>query len=513
MFEFLLGNELLSSLIAFGLVLIPAVIVHEIGHFVAAKMVGITILEFGIGYPPRLFRMFRWRETEFTFNLIPLGGFVRPLGEDMIRTLDAEQTEKERAALLARMAEESNDVLPESPDVDDRKALAARGFTKLKTVNEAPPLSRIFFMAAGALANMIAALVLFVVIGLIGINQVVGTGFATTDVRPDSVLAQAGLQVGDAIQSVDGEYVVDSASLLAALEGRRDQEITLGILRPVNEATATEELTLTIPANALNDDLGVTTFGLQVGDIQEGSPAEIAGLQPGDTIVELNGESLETTAVPFELLQSINTANAGREITITFVRDGERQTVPITPRENPAPGQGYLGAGVETQLTSQSLGASYVQFGIVASQPLSLGDAVSYGFNQLSTVLNAIVSLPGRLLSGDAAPGEDRFISIVGISQVGALFLQRSVESGSPFEILNFIALVNIALGLTNLLPLPPLDGGRILFIIIEMFRGKPMSQRREEAIMIIGMIFLLALGVVVILQDIANPIRDLIAR
>jgi regulator of sigma E protease len=513
MFEFLLGNELLSSLIAFGLVLIPAVIVHEIGHFLAAKMVGITILEFGIGYPPRLFRMFRWRETEFTFNLIPLGGFVRPLGEDMIRTLDAEQTEKEREALLKRMAEESNDVLPESPDPDDRKLLAARGFTKLRTVNEAPPLARIFFMAAGALANLIAALVLFVIIGLIGINQIVGTGFALTDVRPDSVLAEAGVQSGDAIESVDGEYVVDSNELLAALEARRDQDVTLGILRPVDETSAPEEFTVTIPANTLNSDLGVTTYGLQVGDIQEGSPAEAAGLQPGDTIVELNGESLETTAVPFELLQSINAANAGREITITFVRDGKRQTVPITPRENPAPGQGYLGAGVETQLTSQALGISYVQFGIIDSQPLSLGDAVNYGFNQLGMVLNAIVSLPGRLLSGNAAPGEDRFISIVGISQVGALFLQRSVESGSPFEILNFIALVNIALGLTNLLPLPPLDGGRILFIIIEMFRGKPMSQRREEAIMIIGMVFLLALGVVVILQDIANPIRDLIAR
>ena len=513
MFEFLLGNELLSSLVAFGLVLIPAVIVHEIGHFLAAKMVGITVLEFGIGYPPRLFRMFRWRETEFTFNLIPLGGFVRPLGEDMIRTLDAEQTEKEREALLKRMAEESNDVLPESPEPGDREMLAARGFTKLKTVNEAPPLARIFFMAAGALANLIAALVLFVVIGLIGIDQVVGTGFVLTDVRPNSILAEAGLRVGDAIESVDGEFVINSEALLAALEERRDQNVTLGVLRPVNDTSAPEELTVVIPADALSGELGVATYGLQVGDIQQESPAEAAGLRPGDTIVALNGESLETTEAPFELLQSINSANAGREITITIVRDGELQTLPITPRENPAPGQGYLGAGVETQLTSQALGVSYVQFGVIDSQPLPFGDAVSYGFNQLSTVLNAIVSLPGRLLSGDAAPGEDRFISIVGISQVGALFLQRSVESGSPFEILNFIALVNIALGLTNLLPLPPLDGGRILFIIIEMFRGKPMSQRREEAIMIIGMVFLLALGVVVILQDIASPIRDLIAR
>ena len=82
MLDFLIGNDALSAIVAFGLVLIPAVFIHELGHFLAAKAVGIAILEFGIGFPPRLAKLFRWGETDFTLNWLPLGGFVRPKGEN-----------------------------------------------------------------------------------------------------------------------------------------------------------------------------------------------------------------------------------------------------------------------------------------------------------------------------------------------------------------------------------------------------------------------------------------------
>ena len=84
MLELLLNNNFLMSILAFALILIPAIIIHELGHFFAAKMVGINVLEFGIGFPPRAVRLFMWGETEFTLNWLPIGGFVRPLGEDMI---------------------------------------------------------------------------------------------------------------------------------------------------------------------------------------------------------------------------------------------------------------------------------------------------------------------------------------------------------------------------------------------------------------------------------------------
>jgi regulator of sigma E protease len=138
MLDILLGNDVLSAIVAFALVLIPAVFIHEVGHFLAAKAVGITILEFGIGLPPRMVRLFTWRGTEYTLNWLPLGGFVRPLGEDVVRPLGDEAIERDREEMLARAGEESGS--QPSPQ-------------KMMSVNEAKPLGRIFFMSAGAIGR------------------------------------------------------------------------------------------------------------------------------------------------------------------------------------------------------------------------------------------------------------------------------------------------------------------------------------------------------------------------
>ena len=110
MLDFLLGNDGLSAIVAFGLVLIPAIFVHEMGHFLAAKAVGITILEFGIGFPPRMATLFTRGETMYTLNWLPIGGFVRPLGEDFVRPVSAKEVEREREILnsLALSDEDEN---------------------------------------------------------------------------------------------------------------------------------------------------------------------------------------------------------------------------------------------------------------------------------------------------------------------------------------------------------------------------------------------------------------------
>jgi regulator of sigma E protease len=139
--------------------------------------------------------------------------------------------------------------------------------------------------------------------------------------------------------------------------------------------------------------------------------------------------------------------------------------------------------------------------------PQSLGNAISYGLNRTVQIFQLIASIPGQLMSGNVSPEEARPVSIVGISQIGGQFLRQSIRDGSPIMVLEFLGLISIFLGITNLLPLPPLDGGRIVFVLIEILRGKPVSPRIEYAIHRIGITLLLSLGVIIIIYDIFNPL------
>lgn len=503
MLESLLNNDLLLALIAFGLVLIPAVIIHELGHFLAAKSVGITILEFGIGYPPRAFRLFRWGETEFTFNYVPLGGFVRPFGEDMIRPLSAGEIERQKAA-VGRL--EPSSTTPEGePEYTELDVLRARGITP-KSVNDVGPWARIGFLVAGALANILLAYVLFVAIGLIGVEQPTGGRVFLADITPDSMFAEAGLRDGDVIETVNGEYFWTSREFFRLLESYGNETVELSGQR----IEPRESFTVLLPVDR-DEAAALANAGgrLLVTTVQENSPANTAGILPGDVIVSLGGTSLATGDSPFETLRTVNLANEGKEIPIDLIREGEPLTLTIVPRVNPAAGIGHLGASVLTEFATVegfTYGEGGQQFDYV---PLPLGQALGYGAEQIGTILRMIADLPIRLISGQAQPEEGRVISIVGITQLGGEFLQQSIEEEQPIVILRFIALVSIALGITNLLPLPPLDGGRILFVVIEMVRGKPMSARREELLLMIGVVFLLSVGVLVIINDILNPITN----
>lgn len=503
MFDFLVGNDFISSLLAFGLVLIPAVIVHELGHLLAAKAVGITILEFGVGYPPRAFKLFSWGETIFTFNIIPLGGFVRPFGEDMVRPQSAEEVAKARAEL--NDAKEAPQDPMEREFQSDRERLLRLGITNPKTINDAKPLGRIFFMAAGAIANVLGALVVFFIVGLTGVQEPTGQSVAVADIAPGSVLIQAGLQPGDLIEGLNGVTIDGRDVLVAALNG--SEPVTLDVRRLAADGETIETAQIVIPAGAVSG-LEQVADSLVVSDYQADSPAALAGMQPGDIFLSADGQSLQRPDA-FEVLREVNEANQGREYTLKVERGGETINLQVTPRVNPG-ALGYLGAGVQTIREYGTL--SLIDGSpIIVTRQLGLGESVQYAFSEVGTVLQMIAQLPARLLSGEASSEESRVVSIVGISQLGGVLLQGSVEEGSLFPFLRFAALISIALGITNLLPIPPLDGGRILFVLIEMVRGKPMSQRLEDAIMMTGVLFMLALGVIFIINDIANPIVDML--
>lgn len=478
MLDFLVNNDALSAIVAFVLVLIPAVLIHELGHFFAAKLVGITILEFGIGMPPRMVKLFSYKGTDYTLNWLPLGGFVRPLGEDMVRQLGDEATN------------------------EDREEAERRGVGRTMSVNEAPPLGRIFFMAAGAMANFLMAFVLFVIIALSGLPQQVGATVGLNFVAEGSVFAQAGLQQGDAIQTINGENFDSADGLIEQIYASNGEPVTLRVLRQ-NEAQPIE---ITFTPDLTGEPVPGMPRPIVLG-IAEDSPAATAGLQALDLIVAFNGEPLAN----YQQLQELTAQHLDEAVTLTVWRSGEEIDVTLTPRSQPPAGQGAMGIGIATATLNADLGVIFQEGARNELVPQPLDQAVSYSIGRIVEVMRTIASIPGQILSGTAESDSLRFTSPLGISQVGAVFLQESIQRDQPSIIIEFIALISLALGLTNLLPIPALDGGRILFVVVEMIRGRPISPEREGMVHLVGLALLLSLMVVVLINDIANPLTNLI--
>ena len=408
MTDFLLSNDFITGIIAFLLVLIPAVIIHEIGHFLAAKAVGITILEFGIGMPPRMVKLFTRGGTEYTLNWLPLGGFVRPLGEGVVSQMGEEATE------------------------EDREEAKRRGIANAKSVYEARPWERIVFMIAGAMANFLMALALFAVVALIGLPEIVGARAHIVYVAPESSLYAAGLRSGDFIEKIDGENFADTDALFNRMASA-DAPFQLTVARPEGESTTALTLDVTSLVPRVNPPEGEGAIGIAF--------------------------SVADTA-------TLDTTNG-----LTYTPGPDQQTM----------------------------------------QPQPLSVAIPYAFQQFGEVINIIASIPAQVLQGTADPNMLRPIGPVGVSQAGAELLRESVSENRPMIILNFIALVSISLGLTNLLPIPALDGGRILFVLLEIVRGRPISPEREGLVHLVGLALLLSLMVVVLINDIAHPVTDLL--
>ena len=490
------ANDILLALAAFSLVLIPAVIIHELGHFIAARLVGINVLEFGIGFPPRVGRLFMLGETEFTINLLPLGGFVRPLGEDMIGPASDDKVKRDRVILERRR---SGFVRL----VSEREMLRLRGVDerKMMSVNEAPALGRIFFMAAGAIANFIMALFLFFVVALIGLSMPVGGLSQIAAIPPGSLFDGTEADVGDAIERINGERFADFVEFHERLKSYSGDMITFSLI----QHDTGDEYELTV-----KPDFSERSGLVQVMQVLEDSPAALAGIQAGDVIGQINHAPIAPSADPVKTLNEASRAFEGRPLPLTLNReldDGsvERIVVTVTPRVNPPEGEGRLGIGIRSQLglrdRTRFANAGYKRELI----PQSIPDAISYSVRTTATTFRLIASIPGRLLDGSLSGRDARPISIIGISKIGGEFLQRSLQEG-PGLMLNFIALISIFLGISNLLPIPALDGGRIVFVIIEMLRGKPVKAKTEARIHQIGIIVLLALGAVVMVYDLINP-------
>jgi len=486
-------NNIALAVIAFVIVIGPLILIHELGHFIAARLIGVTVLEFGIGFPPRALKLFEQGGTEFTLNWLPIGGFVRPLGEDFVRPVGDAATDEERLAFEKRQNEQSS--------------LQARNI-KTKSVMEAGPWQRIFFMIAGVLMNLLAGLILFALASLVGIPVLKSATVAVRGIAPNSTAAQAGLQVGDVITGVNGHTIAFSDDLQSALVGKT------GVAVPLTVKRGDQTLSVSLASTAAAPISGMS--GVFIMDVNAGSPGEKAGLKYGDHVLKMDDQVISVTNDLF----TFDNAHLGKSVLMTFERDGKTQTVTIQMNAQ-APA---IGAGIAT-LPDDAIGKTdepskkiiviLETTGLellnlnpitkVEAQPI--GVAISDGFAGVWNVIASTVTVPIRIIRGQLSVQQARPASIVGISGMGAQVIQQSVDLKQSYPLLNFAAVISVAIGITQLLPIPGLDGGRILFVLIELLRGKPLKPEREGMVHLIGLLLLLGFMAIFIVNDVLNPI------
>ena len=426
------------AILLFIAVLIVVIIVHEMGHFFSARAVGVKVLEFAIGFPPRLFAIKRG-ETDYSVNLIPLGAFVKTAGEN-------------------------------DPTVPG--SLAGKS-----------PWARMGVYFAGPLANGLLAFVLFVAFFMIPVGVIVGSGIMINQVNEDSPAEAAGIQPGDIILSLDGEDIHSWEDLHQAVNsGEEGREKELLLLRDGEEIS-----TSLVPE--FNPDEGrrligvlLNDWGVWVEQIYEGSPAEEAGVQPGDVIWGVDEKRIYSFD---DMTEAIDSSEAGEEVTLQLQRGDKLTSVSLVPEFDPVTGQrsiGVDGRWVETYTESQRYSfwqANRFTGKIFISTPTILKDA--------------ILQDPGEAVAGP-----------VGAGQIAVEVLKHDLSN-----IVFFAALISLGIGLFNLFPIPPLDGGGIVVAALEgVRRGKRLSPRALRLTYTIGAALLITLFIVITYNDIARLIR-----
>jgi regulator of sigma E protease len=230
-----------------------------------------------------------------------------------------------------------------------------------------------------------------------------------------------------------------------------------------------------------------------VSDVTPGTPAMDAGFESGDVFLEVEGVKAETSGVIADIMR----AKAGEPVEVLIKRGDETLLLTVVPRvpgEYDSAVEGPIGVGLMAAVGGER----------ITRGP---GEALVDSAASMWEIVSLTVRVPAMLINGDITPSEARPVSVIGISQIAGQAAEVSVSNSNLFPILNMIGFISVALGFTNLLPIPALDGGRIMFVIIEAVRGRRIEPEREGMVHIVGMLVLLGLMALLIVQDIVNPI------
>lgn len=438
----------MTSLLAFFVLICVLVFVHEYGHFWAARRCGVKVLRFSIGFGKVLWRKTDKYGTEFVFSLIPLGGYVQMYnGETELNGTSAQAL-------------------------------------KNKSV-----LQRAFIVVAGPAANFIFAVLAYWAVFSVGmptVKPVVG------EVIPQSIAATAGLSSELEVVQVDGQSVVDWEEVTLALIGRAGSNNVSLEVRHIDE-NIVQQFSLDLSQWDIDGtkENPLTTLGIQpkratvepiIQAVVEQSAADKAGLLPNDRILAINHQSMDWQ-------QLVAIVQTGDELTLTLERNGQKFDATLQPIYS-AERQQYL---VGIQPTVQPLAEKYrteLKYDILT--------AFGKAMNKVTSLVKSIVKFVGNLISGDIA-----FKNVGGPISI-AKGAGATAEIGLIYY-LSFMALISVNLGVMNLFPILPLDGGQLILLGIEAIKRKPLSENVQLRFQQIGVAFVLTLMIFILFNDLIH--------
>ena len=446
----------LYKIVAFAITLGVLVVFHELGHYVVARLAGVKVLRFSIGFGRMIWsRRFGHDRTEWALSAIPLGGYVK-------------------------MA-------------DEREAPVAAADLS-RAFNRQSVWRRIAIVAAGPLANLLLAALLFTGTYVAGIP---GQRALLAEPPASSAAAAADVRGGDVVVAVDGEAVGSWQELrwrVVRAQGHdkvmltlaRDDEPTTPVTRELSLAgmTTSDWEANPLVMLGLRADLGPPV----VDQVLPGKPAERAGLRSGDRIVAVDGRTMSSPSD----VAALTNAHPGDTLVYRLLRGGATLDVPVSIEAVDQNGRRVGQAGVRLRADPQATerNAVIVRYGIV--------DAFAEGARKTWELSAFTVRMLGRIVTGDASlrniSGPLTMADIAG----------QSAQAG-PLVFVSYLALISISLGVLNLLPVPLLDGGHLLYYLAELIKGSPVSDRAFEVGQRIGMAMLAVLMALALFNDVSR--------
>ncbi len=434
-----------TKMLVFLAGLAALIFVHELGHFLVARKCGVVVEKFSLGFGPKILG-FKSGETEYLICAIPLGGYVKMKGEDY-----------------------------ETSSLHEPGSFAA-----------APVLHRLAIAFAGPLFNFLFAIAIYWVVYLVGVQTL---GLVTGSVEPDSPAQAAGIQTGDKVVAIDGEPVRFFTELQKIVHNSPGKSLDFQIER--------HGALLNIPITPLAKEtvnifgekeklglVGISPLVRNITYVEKGSVAEQAGIKEGDILLKVD----DTPIRGWKDFKPAVVDKPGQELQFHVLRDRTELVLPVTPKRETVKDEkgqsveiGRVGVGLSGEMVEEKYGV----FG-----------AFVRGVKETGQLMYLIAVSIKKLIFGsipaDTIGGPILIFQVYG----------DQAEQGFN-QLIRLTALLSINLGLLNLLPIPVLDGGHILFFLIELIKGKPVSERNRERAQQVGLFMLLGLMVFAFYNDI----------